>query len=207
MIEWCVTSPTRINRNGGVRMSTRVRLGAPEPRFFAPGNVVTTRPDHPVDEVLATVIACDRELRKLLALRMGALKQLLAAGQSGLDGLKDLACEAIGDIPVLDRRTKIDFASRALQPDFNLFWFHRIVTHLPETGKAFLAAFSGEPSIENAEALYMWCTDLDRTIANYLEACSPDRGSISVTVRSESVMIWRTKSEKAASAPLDLCAG
>ena len=207
MVECCVTSSISTDRNGGVRMSTRLHLGVSEQFSPSPGTVVTVRPGQPADEVLVAVIVGARELRKLLALRSGALKRLLASEQSDLGRLKELVCDAIADLSYLDRQMHLDYVSRALQPDFNLVWFRKVVSQLPETGKAFLTAFTKGSSAENAEVLYMWCTDLDRTIANYLDACSPDRGSISMMVSPQNGVSWRVKDRGTISIPLELCAG
>ncbi|MEX0974588.1 MAG: hypothetical protein WD024_04445 [Bacillota bacterium] len=207
MVEYRLTSLTSTDQNGGVRMSVRLHLGVLDQFSPSPGTVVTIRLDRPTDESLADVAISAHELRRLLALRRGALLLLLRSDQPNLSRLKELVGDAIADLSYLDRQLHLDYVSRALQPDFNLALFHRVVSVLPETGKSFMAAFRQEPSADNAEVLYMWCSDLDRTIMNYLDVCSPDRGSVSMMISPQNGVAWRVKQRETASMPLELCAG
>lgn len=207
MIEYDGVSSTSAYRNGGVRMSSRWHLGAFDQFSPSLGTAVTVRPDEPADENLSDVIIGAHLLRKLLALRRGALRLLLRSDQPSLSRLKELVADVVTDLPYLDKELYLDYISRALQPDFNLAFFGRVMSVMPKTGRSFLAAFREEPSADNAEVLYMWCTDLDRTISNYLDVCSPDRAYVSMTVSSGNDVAWRVKQRESVLVPLDLCAG
>lgn len=208
MVEYNNVSNTGTYRNGGVLMSIRWYLGESESdQSFSSQPKMAVIPDSAAAEIIKHASSGLPSLEALLSFRREALRMLLRSGEATLQGLVELVDETFADLPRLERQARDAYLSKAIEPTFDFPFFERVVTFLPETGKAFLEAFQKDPTAENAETVYAWSTDLDRTVSDYLTECSPNLHSISITVSTTRDYAWTPKRRPAVPVPLDLCAG
>lgn len=204
MIECSNTSHASTYRNGGVLMSCLWHVTKPDlPVTFDPA----VEPHQLESASLQRMMIGARTLHALLDLRRAALETLVSLGGKHLEGLEELISEALAELPLLERQLYGTFFAAALESTFDFSYFESVMSFLPETGKAFLRAFKQTPTLERAETLYMWCTDLDRTVMDYLRECSPSFGSVMMTISQAGYGPWITECRGTVAVPASLCAG